>query len=59
MGPSGTVEDKLYGFLDGKQVISCKIPRDVYGIVSCQNETYLVGRSRIYRMKSLETLDMA
>lgn len=50
-----TVEDKLYGFRDGRQVISYEIPRDVYGIVSCQNETYLVGRSRIYRMKSLET----
>lgn len=54
-----TVEDKLYGFRDGRQVVSCEIPRDVYGVVSFQNETYLVGRSRIYRMKALETLERA
>ncbi len=54
-----TVEDKLYGFLDGKQVESHEIPRDVYGIAGFQNETYLVGRSRIYRMKSLETQNRA
>ena len=54
-----TVEDKLYGFLEGELVASYRIPKDVYGIVGCQDETYLVGRNRIYRIKSLETQHQA
>lgn len=44
-----TVDDKLYGFQDGKQQAAEPVPRDAYTIVSNGTDTYLFGRGRIYR----------
>ncbi len=44
------VDDKLYGFMDGKIVKTLDIPRDAYSIVSNGEDTYLMGRGRIYKM---------
>lgn len=44
-----TVDDKLYGFLDGKQQAAEPVPRDAYTIVSNGTDTYLFGRGKIYR----------
>ncbi len=42
------VEDRLYGFLDGKIIAAREIPRDAYSIVSNGTDTYIMGRGRIY-----------
>lgn len=44
-----TVDDKLYGFLDGIQQVAKPVPRDAYTIVSNGTDTYLFGRGKIYR----------
>lgn len=45
-----TVDDKLYGFKDGKTVNTKEVPWDAYAIVAQKDCTYILGRSRIYRM---------
>lgn len=45
-----TVDDKLYGFVDGTLQKTAPVPRDAYGIVSNGEDTYLMGRGRIYRV---------
>jgi hypothetical protein len=43
-----TVDDRLYGFLDGELVVSREVPDDAYSIVGSGNEFYLIGRHHIY-----------
>ncbi len=45
------VDDMLYGFKDGEIVEAKEVPLDAYSVAKHNGETYIIGRSRIYRMK--------
>ena len=45
------VDDKLYGFRDGKSIKTLDIPRDAYSIVSNGEDCYVMGRGRIYKIE--------
>lgn len=44
------VDDKLYGFKDGKIVQTREVPKDAYAVVENKGNIYLLGRSRVYRL---------
>lgn len=46
------VDDKLYGYQDGKLVAAKEVPWDVYTLVSSDSQTYLIGRNKIYRAQN-------
>lgn len=47
-GTIWTVDDKLYGFREGRIVKTLNVPKDAHSIISDGENSYVIGRSKIY-----------
>lgn len=49
-GSFRAVDDMLYDFRDGEIVAAKEVPKDAYSVAENSGETYVIGRSCIYRI---------